>query len=901
MISEPLYSDEFVGRRDELEFLLDEFRAASDSCARFVLIEGEAGIGKTRLLSEFLRSIETHALVATGHCSENVRAPYVPFAEILERLDPRSRLSALRPSDNGMRSEEKWAYFNAVAEAVRAQTAHHAVAIAVEDAQWADSASSELLRFLLQRLARTRLFAVATLRNEMLDRNPAAAALRSAASRSRSATIQLRALRRSEINRLVQASVEKRNAQLDAAMVAHIETLAEGNPLFAEELARVAIEKGALSFHGGMPVTLQAILSEGLLPFSAREHDLLVRAAILGETFDASLLCAIAQWRLDDALSVIGRAVSRGLLRECADAPARFAFRHALIRQALADQLIFALAAPLHIRIAEELESLPRTREREAELAYHWSAARVAPKARFWNEAAAQSAWALFAYRDAIRFYTETLRWDYPPGTARAALYERLGLLFYIEGAREEPGQWFARAREEYERCSNAIGAAHAQLLQADQYWVDARTQESVSAASGAAATLHRLGHTAMYAQALLSVARFSITLGQIDRSQAYLQSALPLHSHFDAASRAAWHEVRGETNAILGDAPHALEDFRAAARLAAQSGSGELISQIENNFALAAFDLGDLSLAIARHQIAVDEAERTGLTWRVGYSSLNYARTLMYKGELERARTCVWEALKAGVTTATFRTKSASVGIPLALLINDRTLLEACSDESALDLAHRSGEVQRIASVSAAFAALRAAQGSIGEARALLSRAVRSVSNAHRAWELFIAIATWGDPEDIALARSLLQSAHGQPRVKRAYRLLFASLTGHARAGILAARLFADMGNVLHQAIALESAGKREEAFELFARMGASDALQRLSHAQASEPASRLTQRQMQIAELVALGQTNREIALGLHISEHTVEHHLSGIFARLGLRSRAQLAHLLGRSESI
>ncbi len=373
------------------------------------------------------------------------------------------------------------------------------------------------------------------------------------------------------------------------------------------------------------------------------------------------------------------RAVDGGLV---AERGALFEFRHALIRQVLADQLVLGLAAPLHTRIAEELEMLPNARERAAELAYHWSAARVADKARVWNEAAAESAWAMYAYRDAIRFYTDALRWNYPEGTARAAICERLGTLLYTEGCGEEPAQWFRRCRAEYERAGNAVGAAHALLLEADQCWVDARTEESAQIAARAAAALKAIGHTQMYAQALLGVARYAITLGHVDRTFAHLKAAHALRSHFDDGSRAAWHEVRGEACAVMGLRSEALSDFRTAARYAAQSGVSELIAQIENNFALAAFDLGDLDLATARHQIAVDEARRTGLMWRIAYSSLNYARTLMFKGEPERARDLIREALQSGVTTATFKTKAASVGIPLALRLHDRALLEAAASK---------------------------------------------------------------------------------------------------------------------------------------------------------------------------------------------------------------------------
>jgi DNA-binding CsgD family transcriptional regulator len=881
MISKPLYSDEFVGRREELGFLYEEFRAAADSRVRFVTIEGEAGIGKSRLLAEFLRGVETDAIVAEGRCSEHVRSPYLPFTEILERLDPRSRSAALKPRENGFASEEKWAYFSSVADVIRAQSARRPLVIAIEDAQWADSASIDLLRFILSRAHRSRCMVIVTLRLEPHSQN-AAAAIRSTASRNHACTVQLRGLRRSEISRLVQSSVRERGTKLDRAMVAQIEVLSEGNPLFAEELARVALETGALSFQTQMPVTLQAILSERLAPFTAAERGVLYRAAVIGESFDAGLLAAIAEAPVDEILAVLERAVFVGLIRE--REPARFAFRHTLIRQVLADQLMLSLAAPLHTRIAQELEALPDAARRAPELAYHWSAARVAHKARMWNEAAGQAAWDVYAYRDAIGFYTEALRWNYPAGTQRASIYERLGKLLYIDGIAEEPAEWFARCRAEYERCGNAVGAAHALLLEADQRWVDARTREALERAAQAAAALKQLGHVPMYAQALLSVARYAITLGNVDQTMAHLEAASRYREHFNAGSRADWHEVRGETHAVLGNVREAMADFRDAAKLAAQGGVSELISQIENNFALAAFDLGELDLAVARHQIAVDEAHRTGMPWRIAYCSLNYARTLMFKSQLERAGAMIWSALQTGVATATFKTKAASVGIPLALLLNDRALLDACADDAALDLAQRSGEVQRIASVTAAFAALRVAQGSYAEARALLGDAVRRIPRAHRAWDLFVAVAQWGDAEDAEIARSVLAAAPGRPKLKRGFRLLFDALAAGKRDGEFARRIadaaskqFSIMGNSLYASLA---AGRKEEK-------------KHRAH-------TALTARQQQIAELVGEGETNRGIAERLNISEHTVEHHISGIFERLGLKSRTQLAHMLGQLES-
>ena len=418
---------------------------------------------------------------------------------------------------------------------------------------------------------------------------------------------------------------------------------------------------------------------------------------------------------------------------------------------------------------------------------------------------------------------------------------------------------------------------------------MDAKTDESLRAASEAAATLDRLGHTALYGDAILTIARFSITLGNAPQARSHLRAAKRLAAHFDERTRAMLHEVSGETHACAGNTRAALADFRLAAGLAQQTGISELIAQVENNFALAALDLGEIDLALERHRVAVDEAHRTDMMWRVAYCSLNYARTLTLKGEFARAQTLTWHAVESGATSATFKTKAAAVGIPLALICNDAALLEACSDEHAMQYAERSRETQRIASVAAAFAELRVAAGREDEARDVLGRALRAAAHAHRCWDFFIAVARWGHADDIALARTMLAAAPGRPRVQRAYSLLFSAVVNRPkdaalseRSALAAARGFAAMGDALHESLALQIGG----------------CIPPQPPGEPQRPPEReLTARQAEIAALVAQGETNKGIAGRLNISEHTVEHHLSGIFERLSIKSRSQLANVVAR----
>lgn len=902
MISESLARDGFVGRREELGFLLETFAQACDEGrARFVTIEGEAGIGKSRLSGEFVAAVGSDAAVVTGQCSEQVRSPYRPFSAILARVAARGPRVPFEPRPTRGNAAEKAAFFDETARLLERASRRKPIVAIIEDLQWADSATLELLAYLVQNLETARVLFLISLRTEGAAADPALAAFRSHAARRRVTALQLRGLRRNEIRYLVAQRLGGAGP-VPAQAIAQIEALCEGNPLFAEELARTAAESGGIDLATNAPLSLQAMLSERLTPLSHEQRAVLVRAAILGRRFDAAFLAKIVALPLDRVLGILQRAVEAGLVVGSSVDPLEFSFRHAMIRQALADQLIVGLAAPLHVRIAEELEALEGP-ERTAELAYHWSAARVAEKARVYNERAAEAAWSLYAYRDAIGFYTMALRWDYPPGERRAALYERLGTLLYIEGCGEEPTVWFEKCRAEYEGLQNPAGTAHALLRLADQYWVDARTGDSLAAAARAAAALKRLDRPEMLAEALLSIARFSVTAGDALAAQAHLSEAAALARHFDVTLQANFHEVRAETYAALGNVSAALADASLASQLAARTGSSETIAQVENNFALVAADLGELALAVERHEIALAEARRTSMLWRVAYCALNYAGTLMLRGELQRARGLVWEAIESGVTTATVQTKAAAVGIPLALLLNDRRLLDACAGESALQHARRSHEAQRIASTAVAFAALREAQGAGDEVRALLADAAASIERPHRCASLLLQIAAAGAAPERRWARRIFAAWPARPRVKRACRLFFEALDSQAEAravrlAALSAAAFARLGWRLHEARALERAGRPAAAAAAYAACGDVRDLDRIGAA-SSPPAAAiaLSGRQMEVARLVADGETNRAIARRLHISEHTVEHHLSTIFARLGLRSRSALAARIGR----
>ena len=155
-----------VGRRTELAALESALSGAADGRAGAVLLAGDAGVGKSRLLAELTtRARADGVTVLTGRCLDVERAglPYLPFVEALGRL-PESGASRL---DDAM---EQLRLFEAVHTELTERAANSVVLLALEDLHWADAATRDLLLFLVSRLNRQRLLVVATYRVDDLHR-----------------------------------------------------------------------------------------------------------------------------------------------------------------------------------------------------------------------------------------------------------------------------------------------------------------------------------------------------------------------------------------------------------------------------------------------------------------------------------------------------------------------------------------------------------------------------------------------------------------------------------------------------------------------------------------------------------------------------------------------------------
>jgi DNA-binding SARP family transcriptional activator len=354
-----------AGRRAELERLTVSVRetVASSSCRRIVVL-GEPGIGKTRLVAELGQVVGGEVRVLAGRCVPHAEgSTYLPLAEIVAEVsggeeigpalhaqldgEPDGEQAAARLADalSGAAAVDSGDVFWATRKLLETLALEQPLLVVLEDVHWAEPTFLDLIEYLAGWSTGAPIALVCLARTELLDLRPAWAA----------DTVALRPLEAAETAELLEALPEARALERDdrAAVVA----AAEGNPLFLEQLAAHALD-GPLE-PGRVPASLESLLASRLDSLEAGERVVLERAAVVGREFTRAAVDALAPG--DDAhgaTSALLALVRRRLVRPNTDFAVddAFLFDHALIRDATYTAISKSERARLHERLARWLD-----------------------------------------------------------------------------------------------------------------------------------------------------------------------------------------------------------------------------------------------------------------------------------------------------------------------------------------------------------------------------------------------------------------------------------------------------------------------------------------------------------------------------------------------------------------
>jgi hypothetical protein len=430
-----------VGRADALDQLRHAWEGTAEKGTRVVVVGGEPGIGKTRLVGALAADVHrVGGIVLWGSCDEELTAGYEPVVDglrhLLEHLRPdeleslapkpelgrlvpelRDRLPGLGEPVAGDPDAERLASFEAVRELLcAAATQVGPVLLVLDDAHWAPAPTLLLFRHLAQAEGSCPILLVATYRETELDRvHPFADLLADLRRRDDVERVRLAGLDDDAVADLVE---ELAGHQLDGearSMAAVVRAETEGNPFFVVQVLRHLAESGVLVRSGdrwtspmaiaefGIPEGVKEVIGRRLSRLPPAGDRAVAVAAAVGREFDLEMIEQLLDNDSNDVLDGLDAAVAARLIDEVPGHPGRYRFVHALVRQTLRAELSAARRARLHSRIGALLAA--RADADPAAVALHLCAGAPAGDARAaveWSLKALDQANASLAWEEAL-------------------------------------------------------------------------------------------------------------------------------------------------------------------------------------------------------------------------------------------------------------------------------------------------------------------------------------------------------------------------------------------------------------------------------------------------------------------------------------------------------------------
>ena len=516
-VTRRISSPVFVGRRAELERLDAAFDHAARGDPSVVLVAGEAGVGKSRLIVEFIARVEAGGgRGLTGGCLDlgGGGPPYAPFAEALRtfvrRLDPDARAAAFGPStgalvrlvpdlrlamaDVGPQSVDaepsgvQAQVFDAVIGALEHISCEPPLALIIEDIHWADGSTRDLVRFLVRNMATQRLALVMTYRSDELHRRHPLLPLLAELERSgRVERLDLAPFDRDELaDQLVGILGEPASDEV-------VDTLLErsnGLPFYVEELIAGRDENGS-----ALPATLRDVLALRLAALSDASLAVVRAAAVFGGPIPHEQLVAVTEMDDRALLAAVGEAVDAKILMPTEDPEGQsYTFRHALLREAASDELLPAERVRFHLRLADHLDAildaLPAVDASFAsDAAVHAHLAHDLPRAFSSAVRAVHALVAATAYREALGHAERALElWPRVDNAEQRAGMDHpalLALSSQIAAATNQPARAVTLAREALAALEAAGDVDRRAALLADLYMLEWEVRDfQASAAS---------------------------------------------------------------------------------------------------------------------------------------------------------------------------------------------------------------------------------------------------------------------------------------------------------------------------------------------------------------------------------------------------------------------------------
>lgn len=834
-------------------------REASTGTGRLAFIGGEAGVGKTVLVRILAQTVEGMARVALGACDAlSTPRPLGPVMDVAPAVAPETGELLEAGAERAV-----------VFQAFLRELGQTPTLLIFEDAQWADEATLDLLRFLGRRLGQTRTLLVVTYRADEIGRgHPLTTVLGDLATAD--------AVRRMTVLPLSEAAVRTLAAgsPLDPAAL-HRQT--GGNPFFVTEVLA--------SGTSGIPATVRDAVLARASRLSAQARGMLDAAAVIGMRIEPWLESAVAGEHAD----ALEECISAGMLRV---QDAVLTFRHELARDAILEAIPLPHKLALHRAVLAALRSSPATRSDLPRLAHHAEAADDRDAVLEYAQQAGLRAETLGAHREAAAQYARALRFaaDLPLET-QAELLERRAYQCFLTAEFTEAIQTHERAIE----CRRTLGDPRKEgksLRELSRIlWCSGRIVDSGRRAQEAVDLLEQLPPGRELAMAYSGMSAVCMNAEDAEGTRTWGTRALELAGRIDDTETVIYTLNNMGTMELLRGVPDGLEKLERSLELADRAGFLEHVGRAFIHLAWTASRTRRFDL-INRLAAGLEYCgERDLYLWRLWM--------VAYRSRLEFDQGQWSAAVESARFVAHYAQGSSMARIPALCVL---ALVRARRGESdvwplldeAKALAEPTAEFQHLAPVATAQAEVAWLEGRPEAVDAASADVMKRAMEVRDGWTLG-ELAYWRWRAGI-----LKEPPQG---VVDLYGL---PIAGDWRQ---ASERWRKLGCPYEMALALADSGEEEalrQALETFEQLGARPmmgvvarrlremgirGIPRGPRASTRAHPGGLTSREVEIAALVVQGLSNLEIAKRSYVSVKTVDHHVSSILSKLGVRGRVDV----------
>ncbi|GLY93292.1 helix-turn-helix transcriptional regulator [Actinoplanes sp. NBRC 103695] len=936
-------TDVLVGREADLAVLRDALKRTRSAEPSAVLVGGEAGVGKTRLIEEFVRGAAADgAHVLTGNSLElgEEGLPYAPFVGALRELIQRDGTGVLQgreqdfvrllpelgPPESGG-DARRGHVFEAVATLFGRLADGQPLVLVLEDLHWSDRSTRDLIGFLLRAARLPHVLLIGTYRTDEMHRGHPLRPFLAELDR-------VRGVLRLELDRLDREGTAEMlghllGAEPEPGMVDTLNERAQGNPFFIEQIAASGDECGDISDN------LRDLLLARVDQLSEPAQRVLRVAAVGGTRFGHGLLTRVAGVPEAELESALRAVVAAQLI--VVDTSGEYEFRHALVREAVHDDLLPGEHARLHGRYAEVIEAEPGLvpiGRAPAEIAHHWHAANDHPRALVTARVAADDAGRRYAYGEQARLLDRVLQlWEQVPesktllGTCHVDLLEQAALVAIDAGETMRALSLTKHALAGIDCDSEPLRAARL-LVRRSKLLQNAGKSDGAAESQEAYRVLQGQPHTAESVKILADVAQALHRADEdlaVDVAQEAMTAAADLG---DIAAQVAATITYGRLCAGGISVEEALPVIRTAADTARRTGDQQNLAYALVNISDRLFETGRYLESADAAWEGVPYADKVGISRTTGVFLLaNYAEAEIALGDWDEAerrlaeanrldppgtlalpvlRLRSWLRLVRGHEGAEslltrafgFLSKPYLGAEPRLYLLELRILCAfEFGDDAMIRMAAKAALAEPVITerprygwpviAAAATAADRLNDPQLSELVELRARWTKVTYAVDRAYEAQVRATLSHDPQSWREAVAEWR-ADGQ-RFQLAVALLNL------------AEAVAGTGDRADAAAAIE------EAAEIAGALGATPLLARtatlaqrlgLRPGAATQPGAEiLTAREREVLRLVAEGQSNGRIAEQLYISPKTASVHVSRIIAKLNVANRVEAAAVARR----